>query len=98
MTEWRHTLDLSAPWQAYVDGEMSIQELASSVSKRLSGVKMRDDDLAMERNDICEAFDDLAEDDDATEGEFNSLMVELYDFGDMRLKDGSKVMWVRTSF
>jgi len=98
MTHWRHTLNISEAWQRAKDDELSIQELANIISSRLSGIKFNDDDLSAERNDLCEAFDDLAADDDATEDEFNSLMSELYDFGDMRLKDGSKVMWIRTMY
>jgi hypothetical protein len=69
----------------------------SGGAQRLGSLKLHDSDLLYERNNLCDAFDDLAADDSATLEQFNTLMRDLYDFGDIEVS-GERLCWIRTAY
>ncbi|MDO8611102.1 MAG: hypothetical protein Q7R95_11305 [bacterium] len=102
MANWKRRLDIKEDWQKADGGEISIQDLAASISKKLQeldnfGIVAIDIDL--EKQDLIVCFDDLAKNQDANTNEFDSLMEELYNWGDISLDGklaGDKVCWIGT--
>ena len=114
MSDWQRKLNIKDAWDASANGDMSSQELAGVIAKRLRKLKpfvgdRIDNDLAEyldnKRDEIAEEFEAIAEDSDSDTKDFDYVMDELYDWGDEMIGDGSvgfsrtkKACWVATSF
>jgi hypothetical protein len=102
MANWQRTLRLNPEWEQAQEHEISTQELAGAVAtklKLLKPFKAEWDDINTERDDIADEFLNLAEDEAATQQNFNYVMQSLYDWGDQRLDgdwNGKKVCWIDT--
>lgn len=100
MAKWQRKLYVGDVWKAAQDGEITIQSLSKIVATRLRKMhSMSDADLEERRIELAEWFEDLADDQNATSDDFDSLWNELYDWGDTALDDhwnGKKVCWIDT--
>ncbi len=105
MTDWQRTLNLLPEWERAQDNEISPQQMAGVISKRLLDLEpFSGDDFGIdhERVVMAEAFEDLSTGTEAGAEEFDALMSDLYDWADTRLDDGvglfgaKMACWVRT--
>jgi hypothetical protein len=102
MANWQRHIYLNPEWQQAKDGELTIQELAGVVAKRLRALKPfheQDHDLNEKRDEIAEEFEYIAKTPSATASDFDNWMGELYDWGDTSLEqgwNGKKVCWIDT--
>ena len=102
MANWQRKLDIKDEWERAKAGEISMQDLARTVASKLKdlpdfGGKLEDIDL--EKQDLIDAFDDLAMDLSANNSDFDSLWDELYNWGDTNLDgkfNAKKVCWIAT--
>lgn len=98
MANWIRSLDLKAEWGK--SDEIGIQALALAVSEKLRAIAPYPSAALDERREeIADWFADLSQDEEADVDIFDSLMAELYDFGDTPLDDkfdGKKALWVAT--
>lgn len=101
MANWQRHLKLQPEWGQAQDEEISPQELAAVIAKRLKALMPFKDGYAeQQRLDLVDDFEAAAEDADLTVNDFDYLMSELYDWGDIRLDDkwnGKKVCWIDTT-
>ena len=103
MANWVKKIDISVAMRECKEQKITIQELAKDVFTRISRLKYRDDGMNEDLKEIAEQFEDLSKstDDraDATES-FDSLLEELYDFGDRTIGTSDdffntkKALWV----
>lgn len=102
MAQWQSKLDLTDVWNKVDDNEITIAELSKIVAERLSQIEPYPSlDIIPERDDIVEAFELLAGDDETTIEEFDWIMNDLYNWADISLDGkfgGKKVCWVATNF
>jgi len=102
MANWINKLDLSDVWDKANDYEISVQELAGTIAKRLSNInKGLDEDLIWLRDNLVDEFERMAEDEEAEQVDFNYAMEDLYDWADTPLDSnwaGKKVCWIETYF
>lgn len=101
MTDWQRTLDLRLEYGQAQDGNLAIPELAGVVASRLERIRdFGDDYIDREREEICEEFELLSQDETAETAEFDWLMNRLWDWADQRLggsgANTAKVCWVKT--
>jgi hypothetical protein len=100
MAKWQNTLDLADVWDKVDTQEISIQELAGVIAKRLKKIKRNiPEDLLEDKHFIVEDFIDLSKNEAATDEDFNEVMTYLYDWADTPLDDewnGKKVCWINT--
>ena len=103
MANWQRKLNLKDVWnKSTEDGDMTVQELAGVISKRLKALRpLGDDGVDVERDEIADEFEGLSEDPDADTNDFDNVMASLYDWGDMALDNNwppKKVCWIATDF
>lgn len=101
MANWKRKLDISVEWQKADKDEITVQELAQVIANKLTDLPdfPDEEEINLEKEDIIEAFIDLSEDKNATTDSFDSLMEELYNWGDNNLDDNwppTKVCWIGT--
>ena len=98
MANWIRSLDLKAEWEK--SDEIGIPALALAVSEKLRAIApYPSSELDERREEIADWFADLSQDNSAGVEDFDTLMAELYDFGDTPLDDrfdGKKALWVAT--
>jgi len=104
MANWQSTLDIQEEWQKTGDGDMSCQELAGIIAKRLKSLKLphvvKSNEIVMEeRQELIEEFEGLSEDSSANNNDIDNVMASLYDWGDISLDNDwphKKVCWIKT--
>jgi len=101
MSNWQRRLKLQPEWDLAQNGRIAIQEMAQIVADRLKALEpfVGERLVELERMGLIEAFDDLTTDEDAIADHFDSLMDELYEWGDTSLDGrfgGKKVCWIDT--
>jgi hypothetical protein len=102
MANWQRKLVLNPEWGQAQEHEISVQQLARSVATKLRALKpfkAEFDDINEGREEITENFEALAEDETATQANFNSALEDLFNWGDQRLDgdwNGKKVCWIDT--
>ena len=101
MSNWQRVLDIKDAWQSASDSEISPQELAAVISRKLRSLRdFGDSVIDDKKEEIAGWFDCLADDDEATTGDFDSVMGELYDWADVQIDgdvfNAKKVCWVKT--
>ena len=99
MADWKMTLRLGDVYHA----GRSIPELAGIVASRLKvkAIPGADEYLTKWRDEIVDAFEDLAADEDASHDDFNYVMRDLYDWADTPMDSApmfqrKKLCWVDT--
>jgi hypothetical protein len=103
VAEWLRKIDLKPVWHKAKAGEVSTQVVAAEIARQLQAMQeLGDDYIDMKRADLADEFDGFAEDGEASVQEFDRLMDELYDWGDMRVGEQGwpyrKVCWIATNF
>lgn len=97
MANWQHILDINNAWvKCEDDGDFKV--LSKVIIDKLEKINFGAD-FSYERDGIIAAFQELINDENANINEFDSMMAELYDFGDTSLDGklgGKKLMWVKT--
>ena len=100
MANWQRRIHLNPEWEQAQEEKISPQELAAVIAKRLKALTpFKDEYPEQQRLDLVDDFEAAAEDAYLTVRDFDYLMNELYDWGDMRLDDnwnGKKVCWIDT--
>jgi hypothetical protein len=87
MANWKNTIDLTDVWESE-DARL----IACAITTRLCNLlPYADEDVEYKRLDLAEAFKDAALDEDLNVHAFNSLMSELYDWG-----DNDHSCWIQT--
>lgn len=98
MAKWQRKIYLQPHWHQASEHEISIQELAGVVAKKLRGiVPFKVEDIESKRLDLVAEFEWLAKSPDSDREDFDFWMEELYDWGDTRLDNewnGKKVCWI----
>lgn len=101
MSDWQCKLDLTDIWNKH-PGEITIQELCKIISDRLSKLVVPEiDEIEYDHLDLCDEFEILSTDKEATVEEFDEIMQDLYDWGDTSLDNefaGKKICWIATNF
>ena len=95
---------LNPEWDRAQENEISTQELARSIAVKMRALEPFSDDPMTrsnewdtERDEIAETFESLADDENATQSDFNRVMCALYDWGDTGMDarwNGRKVCFV----
>lgn len=100
MANWQRRLDIRDVWDK-AGKEMTVQELAAVIAKRLKALNpFGDEDIDNQRDEMVEGFQSFSDDKEGTKDEFDSLMSELYDWGDIALDSAwppKKVCWIATA-
>lgn len=87
MANWKNTIDLTDVWESE-DARL----IACAITVCLCNLPpYADEDVEYKRLDLAEAFKDAALDEDLSFDAFNSLMSELYDWG-----DNDHSCWIQT--
>ncbi|MBK8113197.1 MAG: hypothetical protein IPK44_01110 [Candidatus Accumulibacter sp.] len=87
MANWKNTIDLTDVWESE-DARL----IAGAIATRLCNLSpYTDEEVEYKRLDLAEAFKDAALDEDLNVHAFNSLMSELYDWG-----DNDHSCWIQT--
>lgn len=94
MANWSRTLDIKDVWQRAEADEISVQELSKVIAERLSKIKYSNKIVQEELGYLIENFEILAEDEEVSEDTFDMFMNDLYNFGDMELENGYKILWI----
>ena len=102
MSDWQSRLDLTDVWNKHPD-RITIQELCKTISERLRKLNPTrvPDYVVEEKENIADEFEILSIDKETTVEEFDDIMQDLYDWGDIRLDNkfiGRKVCWIATNF
>ena len=102
MANWQHKLNLMDIWDNYHLGIMTIQELAKEVSVRLNKLQLIrvPEEIIDQKEEIADYFLGISEDETVTVEEFDAVMGELYDWGDIQLDNNwppKKVCWIATN-
>ena len=82
MGQWNYKLDVKEPWRQRQEGEITIQQLAATVAKRLVKVDFHDEDINFDRDDFVDELLGLSETLSATADDFDDVLARLYDFAD----------------
>ena len=106
MSNWVKKIDLKDVWNKTEDGELSILALTKILVERLSVIHYSKKDsgsfeqLNQDLEEITGWFEDLIEDENNDADEFDSILNELYDFGDRTISnnkpfhDADKALWI----
>jgi hypothetical protein len=98
VANWQRSIKLNPEWDQCGGGEITRQELAASIARKLSALHPLEHEQAEEtRLELADSFEDMGRDADLSEAEFNGMMDDLYDWGDMALDaswNGKKVCWI----
>ena len=87
MTNWLNKLDVSDLWKLYDDDEITMQECAKRLAIRVEALYNTCVSLTTDLDnleEIKERFEEISQDETATLEEFNYIMADLYDWGDLR--------------
>ncbi len=103
MANWQRHLDLKLAWQQALNKDITIQQLAKITAKQLKALKpFNDPNIEEEKDDLVEQFEMLADNLDADTDEFDYIMQDLYNWGDIKISgdffDAKKVCWIKTNF
>ena len=82
MAKWLRTLDLRPHYAGAKAGSISVPELSKIVSERLRKLRIADDMSAMERDELADDLEYIAEQPQADPDEFDEVMANLYDWAD----------------
>jgi seryl-tRNA synthetase len=102
MANWQRTLRLNPEWDQAQEHLITTQELARSVAAKIRAMRPFMGELENLTDEVVEIADELeglAEDQSATQQDFNCVMQSLYDWGDQKLDEnwnGKKVCFVDT--
>jgi len=102
MSNWQRTLDISTEWKAAGEDKITPQVLAEAIATKLEMLKKFNIvGIDSEKDYLIERFKDIVEDPDADFDDLDTVMSDLYDWGDISLDTqwaGKKVCWVKTAF
>ncbi len=91
------TLDIKEEWEKADNEHISCQQLAKVIAERLSELHFFNDKrFENERLKLIEDFLLFSEDIIGTVDEFDDLMDELYNWGDMSYNNTTKICWIKT--
>ena len=99
MANWQRTLKLQPETDQASAGEISVQELAAVVAKRLRALRpFGDEYIDNERDEIADEFEWIARSSDAESDDYDEVLDRLYDWGDIHISgdffNAKKVCWV----
>jgi len=101
MANWQCKVDFSKYTEQYNQGELSVQEFAKIVAEKLKGLeKFKNPDINSQLEGIICGFYILSveDEDEYSEEDFDYLLEELYNWGDISLDNkfgGKKVCWIQ---
>ena len=99
MSKWQRTLDLTDVWNKSRNKEITTLELATVIVERLNNLKPFNNLVDGVTEDIIDYFKEYIDNKENNIEEFDDIMSELYDWGDISLDKGfftSKVCWIET--
>lgn len=105
MADWQRKLKLNPEWDQCKEGEITPQELAASIAAKLEKLEKFNNEYVDGQLDdlICEfqyLSKDTLENLEEIREEFDEIMNQLYDWGDIKLSggffDAKKVCWIDT--
>lgn len=88
MANWQRTVRLNPEWGQAKDSEITPQQLAAAIAKKLRAIrpfKSELDDLNETLDEIASEFEEMGKDGGTTTDDVDMLMHDLYDWGDIRL-------------
>ena len=87
-------------WKKSNNSELSIQELSKIIAEKLSMIDIKNEDYDYDRLNLIDRFIDLSEDEEIGFDDFNYVMNDLYDWGDIKVSNnsfwGEKLCWIKT--
>lgn len=99
MADWQRKLELKDIWDKYPD-EMTTQQVAAVVAERLRNLTpFGDEYLDNARDELADEFQALSEDEGTNSDDFNYVMANLYDWGDINMGGAwphKKCCWIST--
>lgn len=105
MANWTYTLDLKDEWGKSKRDEIPIYELARIISEKLKVMKEKAPEKHLRwfslLEEIIEEFESFAEAKEEDRDLFDNMMGNLYDWGDLVIRDGwpqGKMCWIETGF
>ncbi len=103
MANWQRKIDLSEEFGRIEDfpDKDGLSKLCNVIADKLEKLNPYSPEYEFEeeKKEIIQSFRDLAEDKDITVENFDSLMTELYNWGDTSIDGkfgGKKVCWINT--
>jgi hypothetical protein len=102
MANWQRNIRLNPEWEQSKDGQITYQQLAAAIAKKLRALrpfKAELDDINEQLDTIASEFEGMADDASTSADDIDSVMHDLYDWGDMRLDgewNGKRVCFVDT--
>lgn len=101
MANWQRHIYLQPEWGQAQEEEITLQELAAVIAKRLRGIiPFPDEYIERERDELIDMFEGAADDETLTTADFDWCMNALYDWGDIQISgkffDAKKVCWIDT--
>ncbi len=109
MSQWQHKVELKDLHDNYQQGLLTIQEVASGVACRLEILKTQiqkknnkfEVEYLPQLEEIILEFQEFAKDEVSDVNDYDSILNELYDFGDTRLDSvfgGKTLCWINSMF
>jgi len=100
MAEWRHRLDIKVEWNQAMEGRITSQELARLIAKKLKALSCyKTEKYGEELREIVSQYESFAGDPSGTTDEFDCIMEQLYNWGDIETKPGwppYRLCWIGT--
>ena len=100
MADWQDKIDLREEWNSFHTHKIDIKSLCAQTAAKISLCKSFQEDSDL--RDIVDAFRDLSNEEDITVHEFDSILSDLYDWGDTEVGvsksifDAKKKCWIMT--
>lgn len=99
MANWKHILRIGDIFADYHEDKIALTDLARGIASRIGKLPCYNRDLTL--MDIAEQFECFDEDEwTSPEDEFNTLMEQLYDWGDTILNatwPTDRMCWIETT-
>jgi hypothetical protein len=102
MADWKRTVHIESEWSKTREGEMTVQQLSAALVTKLKQLEPFTDPhsyINEELESLIYEFESLSEDEDADSDDFDLVMEQLFDWGDIKLDNrfnGAKVCFIHT--
>jgi len=90
---WQNRLDLIDLWKAQKEEKLTVPELAKAIAKRIRELRCYEKEI-FTLEEIADRFE-YCEDDVE---EFDDILNDLYDWGDISIERWKKMCWIATTF
>lgn len=99
MSNWQRELDISKAWKKCENNNSVFRELAKDIVFKLRLLTPFENRIDNEKEDIIIEFEEIIKCSECTIEDFDTIMEDLYDWGDTQLDNEwppAKVCWINT--